>query len=95
MLTIHSTVVTNNPQRFIKQLASHLGRKLEISSTGGATVIGFDGGSCELRPVEAALEMTAAASSLEMLDRVQDVVGRHLEQFGTREGLVVAWQPAP
>lgn len=91
MLTTHSTVVTKSPERFIKQLASHLGRKLEVSSVDSATVIGFDGGCCELRASEAALEMRAAAESPDALERVQDVVGRHLERFGTREGLVVSW----
>lgn len=91
MLTTHSTVVTTNPERFIKQLASHLGRKLEVSRADDATVIEFDGGSCELRSAGTALEMQASAGSSEVLDRVQRVVGSHLERFGTREGLVVEW----
>jgi hypothetical protein len=39
-----------------------------------------------------ALVMLAAADDIEMLDRVNDLTGRHPERFGEKDGLVVTWQ---
>lgn len=44
-------------------------------------------------PSETGLRLQAQAVSAEGLERVQDVVGRHLERFGQRHELDVRWTP--
>ncbi|GAA1911028.1 hypothetical protein GCM10009716_21150 [Streptomyces sodiiphilus] len=41
---------------------------------------------------EGDLELRSRAVDRETLDRVEGVVGRHLEKFGARADLVVAWE---
>jgi hypothetical protein len=94
-LTAHSSVATTAAARYAKQLASHLGRKLSIEDVSeDVTVIRFPdgGGECVLTAGAAALEMAATAPDVEAMERVQRVVGGHLERFGQRNELVVEWE---
>jgi hypothetical protein len=88
-------VQTAQPERYVKQLVSHLGHKraTELLAPGHG-VINFDDGRCTVTADEGVLVLTAIAEDLAALARIQDVVGRHLERFGTRAELRVQW-PAP
>lgn len=93
-LTARAVVATDAAARYAKQLASHLGRRLEVRPEPEGDRLLFDEGSCLLVPGPDALELWASATSADALDRVQDVIGRHLERFGQRNELTVTWQPA-
>ena len=94
-MTVTSTarVATERGERYRKQLASHFGNSIEVAESPAGTVRkwGF-GGTTTLTVEPGALVMLAAADDEQTLDRVKDVTGRHLERFGEKDGLVVAWQ---
>ena len=94
-MTVTSTarVATERGERYRKQLASHFGNSIEVAESPAGTVLkwGF-GGTTTLTVEPDALVMRADAEDAETLDRVKDVTGRHLERFGEKDGLVVAWQ---
>ena len=92
-VTATSRVATERGERYRKQLASHFGNKIEVAEEPSGTVLkwGF-GGTTTLTVEPGALVMLAAADDEQTLDRVKDVTGRHLERFGEKDGLVVAWQ---
>ena len=99
--TATASVATPTPDRYAKQLAAHLGRKLEVrEEADGLRLIfgdasGSDGsvsGDCLLQPQDAALELSASAVDPAALERITQVVGSHLERFGQRNELVVVWQ---
>jgi caffeoyl-CoA O-methyltransferase len=85
-------VETGRPERYIKQLVAHLGRKTpaELGDDGRGTIT-LRQGRCELIPASAVLELTAIADDAEALVAVQDVVTRHLLRFATQEELTVTW----
>jgi hypothetical protein len=87
----HALVATSAAERYAKQLASHLGRKAEVRDEPEGRRVVLGGGSCLLVPGPAALELRAEAGSTVDLERVQHVVGGHLERFGQRDGLAVVW----
>jgi len=92
----HSTahVVTDRPERYIKQLVSHMSHKARAVLGGdGRAVIEVRAGRCVLRPHGGGLEMIATAADAESLLGVQDVVARHLLRFATQEDLVADWSP--
>ncbi len=90
-----AAVPTNRPQRWIKQLASHLGRKAEVrEDPDGAVVLVLAGGTCRMSGDDALLRLAAGAPDEEALARVEHVVGSHLERFASTEGLTVDWQRA-
>ena len=90
---------TDRPARYGKQLASHLGRKLTTSwdderSTG---VVEFADGRCDLGCTDDGLLLQVALQTsgedlLGRLAHMEDVVGRHLVRFGSRDELVARWQ---
>ena len=91
-LTASATVATATPERYAKQLASHLGRRCEIrEEPEGIRIVLADTGDCLLVARDDALDLSATARGPEELDRVLDVVGSHLERFGQRNELHVSW----
>jgi hypothetical protein len=96
-----AAVPTDRAGRYAKQLSTHLGRRLETSWDEGTGTgsIRFDVGECALTATPGALVMEIALvdeppDPAGSLDRMEDVVGRHLVRFGTRDELVVQWQRA-
>ncbi|MEY9849874.1 DUF2218 domain-containing protein [Streptacidiphilus sp. MAP5-3] len=86
-------VATDRPHRYAKQLAAHLGRKIETNwdeETGlGSLAFGF--GTATMTATPDAL-LLAVEGDAEHLDRLEGVVGRHLVRFGTKDELLVQWQ---
>jgi hypothetical protein len=91
-LSASALVPTSVPARYLKQLVAHLGRKAEVRAEPQGQRLLFGAGSCLLAEGDGVLRLEATAETSEDLERVQDVVGGHLERFGQRDGLVVAWQ---
>ena len=95
-LRSNAAVATGRPERWIKQLASHLGRKAEVrEDADGAVVLLLGGGTCRMRGDDTQLHLAVAAPDEQALTRVEQVVGSHLERFAAAEGLVVRWTRTP
>lgn len=92
-MTTTAFLETDRPERYIKQLVSHLGNRLETSvdDAGTATVRMPNGSTCVLVPNETGIEMRANADDDESMARIQDVVGRHLIRFTKDEALTRDW----
>ena len=90
-LTARADVRTDVPERYAKQLVSHLGRRTEWTTAGATSTADIAGGRGFVEVGEGVLTLRATAPDAETLDRVQDVLGRHLERFGQRNELVVVW----
>jgi hypothetical protein len=93
MVRSEARVVTDRPHRYAKQLASHLGRRSQTSwdEVAGEGRLVFQNGTGALTAVEGALLLSVEAEG-EHLDLLEDVVGRHLVRFGTKDELVVEWR---
>jgi hypothetical protein len=95
-LTSHAEVVTATPERYARQLASHLGHRVTIDTTPDGDVFRFGEGEGLVRAGDGILELRATGNDARGLAVVQDVLGRHLARFGERAGLTVTWSdPAP
>lgn len=90
-LTARADVVTDAPGRYAKQLVSHLGHKATFETDGPASTAKFGGGTGTVVVGEGVLTLLAEAPDAESLERVQWVLGSHLERFGQRNELVVTW----
>ena len=90
-----AVVVTEAPERYAKQLLSHLGHKVRAESLPGhpepAGQLVFAYGVGTVLPASGSLVLRAVAGDSESLVRLQGVLGRHLEKFGARKELVVSW----
>lgn len=87
-----ASVRTDRPDRYGKQLVSHLGRRNggEWSSDDHSGWIDLGSGRVTVAAREGSLELTLTAPADE-LSRLQDVVGSHLVRFGERDELSVTW----
>jgi hypothetical protein len=90
-LSSRADVATDAPERYAKQLVAHLGRRTEWTTEGPVSTATIAGGTGVIEVGEGVLTMLAEASDTETLDRVKDVLGRHLERFGQRNELTVVW----
>lgn len=87
-------VATDRPHRYAKQLASHLGRRIDAhwdEEAGRGTLAFGAGGTGTLTAEPGALLLTVDGPAAE-IERLEDVVGRHLVRFGAKDELVVEWR---
>ena len=96
-----STVATDRPGRYGKQLAAHLGRRVGSSwdTETDTGLVTFPFGHANIVAAEDGLRLyVEVAPDAEPdlqgdagLERLEDVVGRHLVRFGARDELTVVW----
>lgn len=90
-LSARADVTLDNPARWAKQLASHLGRHTPPTNDSGGQRLHLAGGSCLLTCTDNTLVLAATGPDEETLHRVQQVVGSHLERFAAKLGVTVTW----
>ena len=94
-LSSHADVRTDAPARYAKQLVSHLGRKVPFTEDpAGAWTITVGEARGRIVVGDDRLTLHVEASDVETLDRLEHALGSHLERFGARAGLTVAWHRA-
>jgi hypothetical protein len=91
VLTARADVPTPNPDRYAKQLLSHLGQRTAWTTDGATSTAAIAGGTGRVVVGDDVLTLIAEAPDPESLSRVQHVLGSHLERFGQRNELTVTW----
>jgi 3-hydroxyisobutyrate dehydrogenase-like beta-hydroxyacid dehydrogenase len=90
-LTAVAEVATDAPERYAKQLVSHLGRRLTWETDGDTSRATIGAGVGTVVVGQGVLTLRADAPDAETLERIQHVLGSHLERFGQRNELIVTW----
>jgi uncharacterized protein len=85
-------VSTDKPVPYMRQLCKHFGHKVDASFGEDSGYIQFEYGRCELQAAESKLRLEVSAADAESHERMERVIGSHLERFGRRDGLSVARQ---
>lgn len=93
---VHSSarVDTDRPHRYAKQLAAHLGRRIETSwdeETGTGSVKFSEGAGTASMVAEPGVLVLALDADADKLAGLEDVLGRHLIRFGAKDELTVEW----
>lgn len=85
-------VSTARAPRYAKQLASHMSRRIttEWDPETGRGTLAFPFGEAEMHATDAELRLTARVEPADV-DRLEEVVGKHLVRFGARDELVCRW----
>jgi hypothetical protein len=94
MTTITTTaeVATDKPVPYMRQLCKHFGHKTDASFDDDSGYIQFDFGRCELHARDGLLKLAVSAPDQAARERMEKVIGSHLERFGKRDELSVSWQ---
>ncbi|MEV4413853.1 GNAT family N-acetyltransferase [Catellatospora sp. NPDC049609] len=92
---IYSTarVVTDRPHRYIKQLVSHMGRKVPTRLDEERGSVMFSVGSCLLVAATGHFDMIVKAGAADAVAAVEDTMTGHLLRFATRDTLTIDWLP--
>jgi len=85
-------VATDKPVAYMRKLCKHFGHKVDASFGEDTGYIQFDFGRCELRANVRTLTLEVSAADGEGHERMERVIGSHLQRFGRRDNLSVAWQ---
>jgi uncharacterized protein len=91
VLTARAAVLTSSPERYAKQLLSHLGRRTSWTTSGTTSTAEITGGTGRVVVGDGRLMLIAEARDAATLSRVQNVLGSHLERFGQHNELTVTW----
>jgi hypothetical protein len=88
----HADVTTVRPDRYAKQLVSHLGRRNggQWTAETRSGWIDLGDGRASVTAADGVLELEIVAPET-ALPRLEDVVGSHLVRFGDRDELAVHW----
>ena len=92
--TAHSVAEVATPQarKYLAQLCKHFQHKLPVTWDEKAGHIAFSMGECRLSAKDNLLTLSLASPGDAELERLQDVVARHLLRFAFREALDVQWR---
>jgi hypothetical protein len=85
-------VATDKPVPYMRQLCKHFGHKVDAPIGEDSGYIEFEFGRCDLQANAGTLTLELSAADTESHERMERVIGSHLERFGRRDNLSVAWQ---
>jgi uncharacterized protein len=91
-ITSRADVATEKPVAYMRQLCKHFGHKVDASFGEDSGHIQFEFGRCDLHANDGTLALEVSAAGPDDHERMERVIGSHLERFGRRDGLTVAWQ---
>jgi hypothetical protein len=89
-------VAIERPTRYGKQLAGHIGHRVQVDELENGWALHIGEGMGHVLPHESEsepiLELMAEADTSEMLERIKQVLGKHLLQFTTKmPSVTIAW----
>ena len=93
MLQSSAELTIERPERYAKQLVSHISHK-SVTSTddSGLTTVTFGFGATGTVSMNShSVLLTAESETQEALERAQDVLGRHLLKFAKLEDQKLSW----
>lgn len=85
-------VTTDKPVAYMRQLCKHFGHKVDASFGDDTGYIQFEHGRCSLHASDGVMALEVTAGDEESHERMERVIASHLERFGRRDALSVAWQ---
>ena len=94
-ISSRADVATDAPDRYAKQLLSHLGHKLEFTTDGAVSTAPIGRGTGTVLVGDGVLTLLADGPDEQAVEQVEHVLGSHLERFGQRNELTVSWTGGP
>lgn len=86
-----ASVEMPTPPRYMARLCNHFTHRVTVHRDADRARIEFPNGVCTLQANERKLEMRIEADDAATLDRLEQVVARHLKQVASAETFDVQW----
>lgn len=91
MPATHANVDIPTPARYMARLCNHFTHRVTVHREADRARIEFPNGLCTLLATDQKLELSIEAGDAATLDRLEQVVTRHLKQVASAETFEVAW----
>jgi hypothetical protein len=91
MITSKAQVAIERPERWAKQLVSHLGHKAEVTETDRGSKLTLTVGAGLVSVTNGCVVLEVEAPDEESLAKVENVLGGHLERFAHEHEIKVIW----
>lgn len=87
-----ATIATQNAAKLMRWTIGHFKPKVpaQYDETNGR--VEFQFGTCSMEATEDELIVTVRAEDASSLTSMKNIVGRHIEKFGIKENIQVAWE---
>jgi uncharacterized protein len=86
-----ASVEMPTPARYMARLCNHFTHRVTVHREADRARIEFPNGLCALQATEQKLEMRLEAADAATLERLEQVVARHLKQVASAETFQVTW----
>lgn len=91
MPTIQASVIIPTPARYMARLCNHFAHRVTVHREPESARIEFPNGLGTLQATADRLEIRLEAHDAATLERLQEVVSRHLKQVASAETFDVSW----
>lgn len=92
MYTSSITLSTNEASRFIKRLCKHFSHKVDVEFDESSGQVDFPMGACDMKATNDTLTFEVQADDEEKLQKVQQVISSHADQFARDESFEWEWK---
>ena len=92
MSATEAHVIIPTPARYMSRLSKHFEHRVAVHREDGRARIDFEGAPCSLVAHDDVLEIRIEAQDPGTLERVREVVDRHLKQVAAKETFEINWQ---
>jgi hypothetical protein len=92
MLQSRALVSIATPARYMARLCNHFAHRVPVHREDASARIDFPGAPCTLQALEESLDIHLEAPDRPTLERLQEVVARHLKQVASTETFDVSWR---
>jgi hypothetical protein len=95
MLSSQADIPTDSAARYLGQLCAHFAHKpeLDVVRAEESGLIRFPSGQCSLTAKKESLHLQIDGRDQFSLERLQDVIDKHLQRFAFREPPKIDWHP--
>lgn len=87
-----ANVLIERPARYAKQVASHLGHKIEVTEIAGGYHFHMELADADVIATETHLQINCSAQDQEALERMQLVLQKHIVKFAGDLNPEFVWQ---
>jgi uncharacterized protein len=85
-------VLIPTPSRYMNRLAKHFEHRVSVTRDDKTATVSFPDAPCTLQATDTHLSIRIEANAAEQIDRLKEVVERHLRQVASQETFDVVWQ---
>lgn len=96
VVSTHASVLIPSPAKYMARLCNHFAHRVTVHREATSARIDFPNAPCSLKATDGSLEIHVESEDAAHLERLQEIISRHLKQVAAAEVFDVTWNaPTP